>query len=264
MDIKTLLKINQQRINNNRRAYAEYLRNEALTDELAAEEAARQRQRSEEIKKRAVEELAKQDQQNSAIQNSSKKQKAGAEEETPRLQPSSFVPDSNVVVNAQDDIKRHQNVDNVPFYKIPLTNPQDKYYPKSWLDNPGRLTYDPQTMKPMWGQTVREQQERKRLIEDTPFHERSGNEFDYYDQLTRQYLNTNSSVEPEDDSITGADIFGTASRIISRNPFGGPLPAVAFADWATGGHLGVANWLDNTMSYFHINKNEDDFKVIFK
>lgn len=37
---------------------------------------------------------------------------------------------------------------------------------------------------------------------------------------------------------------------------GGILPAVAFADWATGSHLGVANWLDNTMSYFHINKNE--------
>ena len=225
-------------------------------EEQEKKKAARKRQKSEQIKKRAVEEMAKQQRQNAATEDSSNKKKAEVEEETPWLQPSSFVPDSNTVLNAQKEVKLRYNLDSVPFYKIPTESKQDKYYPKSWLDNPGRLTYDPQTMKPMWGQTVRDQQERKRLIEDTPENERTQNEFDYYDQLTRQYFNTNNTVEEDNDEITGADVFGTASRLISRNPLGGPLPAAAFADWATGGHLGVANWLDNTMSYFHINKNE--------
>jgi len=90
---------------------------------------------------------------------------------------------------------------------------------------------------------------------------RSPNEFDYYDQLTRQYMQTNQTVAGDTENegdITTADVFGTAGRILSRNPLGGPLPAAAFIDYATGNHLGISNWLDNTLSYFNINKNESE------
>ena len=204
--------IEQQKVYENAKRL-EKARKEQELEEQAARE--RERQRSSEIKKRAVEAMANWE-----------NERAEAEEKTPRLQPSSFVPepeDEQVV----EQSKKTTNVTKTKRQPRRTVTPQkkeEKYYPTKIEDLATPFaTFDPVTGKANWGQTIGEQLKQKSDIESIPEYLRNSSDAAYYDQLKKAYLdgfkehNKNYWYNSGNSSLTKAPEKGGLARLISNN-----------------------------------------------
>ena len=205
------------------------------------EQEAREKKRLEleELKKRAAEEKAKQDEQNAAEQkNKSSKTTtdSGVAVNIPRLQISSYVPDTNFLPSAEptpepNTTKKSRKVVEKPKHEA------DKYYPTNLFDTSvPTVGFDTATGKPSWGtMTMNEQMSLKEAVENTPLMLRTKEDQDYYDQLKRSYVD---SISPWTNKQQEQDL---GYRI-------GP--------WSSEGRKN--NLIDNNIGLWGRNKNETE------
>ena len=180
-----------------------YNKNEERIRERKQQEAReKKRQELEELNRRAAEAVAKQDEKNTAEQNKSSKTttESGVMANTPRLQTSSFVPDTSLFPSEQTIPEVKANKKTRKIIEKPKHESQ-KYYPTNFFDTSvPTVGFDTTTAKSSWGtMTVGEQMNLKEDVENTPLMLRSKEDQDYYDSLKRSYLSTQN---PQDNQLS--------------------------------------------------------------
>ena len=201
----------------------------------------RERQRSEEIEKRAAEMMANIEQT-----------KAEAVEESPRLQLSSFIPTSDDIKEFIDSIVP-QRIDtssitrNLPKTEKPRkTQPKqkheaEKYYPSGLFDTEvPTVGFDSKTGSPQWGTTTMKQEmDRINTIKNIPETLRTNEDQEYYNSLKRSYLDNSHPIYNKVQQFNRNVKNNTSGPWQSKDPH-------------------KNSWLDNAIGLWGMDKNETE------